>query len=78
MFHTLGFVREARGGSRHIDTAIVLTMGDLTADAPLLRVHSQCITSEMLGSLRCDCNDQLKMAMAAIAEEGRGLVIYEH
>jgi len=78
VFHTLGFVREARGGSRHIDTAIVLTMGDLTADAPLLRVHSQCITSEMLGSLRCDCNDQLKMAMAAIAEEGRGLVIYEH
>src|ERR1700730_907335 len=47
-------------------------------EAPLLRIHSQCFTGEALGSLRCDCNDQLTMAMRAIAEEGRGLVIYEY
>ena len=46
--------------------------------APLVRIHSQCFTSEVLGSLRCDCNDQLELAMRVIAEEGRGVVIYEH
>jgi GTP cyclohydrolase II len=53
-------------------------MGDLTEGVPLLRIHSQCFTGEVLGSLRCDCRDQLEMAMQAIAEEGRGLVIYEY
>ena len=43
-----------------------------------MRVHSQCLTGEVLGSLRCDCNDQLDIAMRAIAEEGRGLLIYEY
>jgi len=45
---------------------------------PLLRVHSQCLTGEMFGSLRCDCGGQLELAMQAIAREGRGLVIYEY
>jgi len=53
-------------------------MGDLTQGIPLLRIHSQCFTGEVLGSLRCDCRDQLEMAMQAIAEEGRGVVIYEY
>src|SRR5258705_2578294 len=53
-------------------------MGDVRQGTPLLRIHSQCFTSEVLGSLRCDCGDQLEIAMRAIAEEGRGLVIYEH
>ena len=56
----------------------LIVMGDLTQDAPLLRIHSQCFTGEALGSLRCDCGDQLAMAMQAIAKEGRGLVIYEY
>ena len=43
-----------------------------------MRIHSQCFTGEVLGSLRCDCNDQLDIAMRAIAAEGRGLLIYEH
>ena len=55
-----------------------MVLGDLTEHAPLVRIHSQCFTGEVLGSLRCDCNDQLEIAMQAIAEEGRGLVIYEH
>ncbi len=55
-----------------------MILGDLTEGAPLVRIHSQCFTGEVLGSLRCDCNDQLEIAMRAIAEEGRGLVIYEY
>ena len=61
-----------------METALALIMGDLTAGTPLLRIHSQCFTGEILGSLRCDCHDQLEMAMRAIAEEGRGLVTYEY
>ena len=53
-------------------------MGDLNNGVPLLRIHSQCLTGEVLGSLRCDCRDQLEMAMQAIAKEGRGLVLYEY
>jgi 3,4-dihydroxy-2-butanone 4-phosphate synthase/GTP cyclohydrolase II len=63
------------------DSAIALVLGDLceqNADVQLLRVHSQCLTSEAFGSLRCDCAEQLEIALRAISEEGRGLVIYEH
>jgi 3,4-dihydroxy 2-butanone 4-phosphate synthase/GTP cyclohydrolase II len=65
-------------GAHQVETAIALVLGDLTEGAPLVRIHSQCFTGEVLGSLRCDCNEQLEIAMRAIAAEGRGLVIYEH
>jgi 3,4-dihydroxy-2-butanone 4-phosphate synthase/GTP cyclohydrolase II len=78
LFRTLGFEREIMNGTRRIETALALVLGDLAGGAPLLRVHSQCLTGEVLGSLRCDCNEQLELAMQAIAEEGRGLVIYEY
>src|SRR4051812_43229538 len=78
MFTAIGFEREISNGTRRVETALAIVMGDLTEGAPLLRIHSQCFTGEMLGSLRCDCRDQLEMAMRAIAEEGRGLVIYEY
>ena len=77
MFIAAGFKRAAKG-SAQIDTALALIMGDLRRKAPLLRIHSQCFTGEGLGSLRCDCSDQLSMAMRAIAAEGEGLVIYEY
>jgi len=77
-FRALAFERVISNGTQHIETALALILGDLTEGAPLLRIHSQCFTGEMLGSLRCDCHDQLEMAMQAIAEEGRGLVIYEY
>ena len=78
-FETLGFEREVLNGTRHVETALAFVLGDLKDDgAPLVRVHSQCFTGEVLGSLRCDCGDQLDLAMRAIAEEGRGVVIYEH
>src|SRR5437016_14123829 len=78
VFQIFGFEREILNGSRHVETAMAMVMGDLTDGAPLLRIHSQCFTGEVLGSLRCDCNEQLEIAMRAIAGEGRGLVIYEH
>ena len=77
-FRILGFEREILNGSRRVETALAMILGDLTEGAPLIRIHSQCFTGEVLGSLRCDCNDQLDIAMRAIAEEGRGLLIYEH
>jgi 3,4-dihydroxy-2-butanone 4-phosphate synthase/GTP cyclohydrolase II len=77
-FQVLGFERVILNGSRHVETALAMVMGELTDDAPLVRIHSQCFTGEVLGSLRCDCNDQLEIAMRTIAKEGRGLVIYEH
>jgi len=77
MFSAVGFERAANACARS-DTAIAMVMGDLRHRAPLLRIHSQCSTGEGLGSLRCDCSDQLSMAMRSIAVEGRGLVIYEY
>ena len=52
-------------------------MGDVATDEPVLvRVHSQCLTGDVFGSLRCDCGEQIQMAMKKIAEEGRGVVLY--
>jgi GTP cyclohydrolase II len=78
MFAAIGFERDASNGSQRVETALALVLGDPTEGAPLLRIHSQCVTGEVLGSLRCDCCEQLEMAMQAIAKEGRGLVIYEY
>jgi GTP cyclohydrolase II len=78
MFEAIGFERDISNGTQRVETALAMVMGDPTEGVPLLRIHSQCFTGEVLGSLRCDCRDQLEMAMQAIAEEGRGLVIYEY
>ncbi|MEA3074820.1 MAG: 3,4-dihydroxy 2-butanone 4-phosphate synthase / cyclohydrolase [Alphaproteobacteria bacterium] len=78
MFRALGFERDIVNGVHQVETALALVLGDVTAGVPLVRIHSQCFTGEMLGSLRCDCRDQLEMAMQAIAKEGRGLLIYEY
>jgi GTP cyclohydrolase II len=78
MFDAIGFQRDSSNGTRRVETALAIAMGDLTQGVPMLRIHSQCFTGEVLGSLRCDCHDQLEMAMQAIAKEGRGLVIYEY
>ncbi len=47
-------------------------------DPPLVRIHSQCLTGDVFHSLRCDCRSQLELSLNLIAEEGRGLLIYEH
>jgi 3,4-dihydroxy-2-butanone 4-phosphate synthase/GTP cyclohydrolase II len=78
VFQTIGFERAASNGSGQVETALAIILGNLTEDAPLVRIHSQCLTGEVLGSLRCDCGEQLETALRVIAGEGRGLVIYEH
>src|ERR1700726_5258326 len=77
-FDAIGYERDVSNDTRRVESALAMVMGDPTEGVPLLRIHSQCFTGEVLGSLRCDCHDQLEMAMQAIAEEGRGLVIYEY
>ena len=56
---------------------LVFVMGDLTkVDAPLVRLHSSCFTGDLLESLRCDCGDQLHMALDVIRNEGTGVLVY--
>jgi GTP cyclohydrolase II len=62
-----------------LEECVVLRMGDVSAgDPPLVRIHSQCLTGDVFHSLRCDCRSQLELSLNLIAEEGRGLLIYEH
>ena len=56
---------------------LALVKGVVDDGAPVLvRMHSECLTGEVFGSLRCDCGDQLRASMAAIAQEGRGVIVY--
>ena len=59
------------------EEAVALVMGDVHSAPPLVRVHSQCLTGDVFGSLRCDCRQQLEMALSLIAGEGAGILIYE-
>ncbi len=57
--------------------SIALVMGELSGDSPtLVRVHSQCVTGDVFGSLRCDCGDQLSVALETIAKAGTGVFLY--
>ena len=76
-FEAIGFARDQGTGGQTAEAALALVLGDLTQGVALLRIHSQCLTGEVFGSMRCDCGGQLELAMEAIAQEGRGLVIYE-
>ena len=70
-FRTIVF--ETAGGHVHL----ALIRGDLGGDSPVLtRLHSECLTGDVLGSLRCDCGVQLRMALRTVAAEGRGIVLY--
>jgi GTP cyclohydrolase II len=84
-FSALGFERPDLSRGR-LETAIALILGKSLRsnaggaplrEAPLVRLHSECLTGDALQSLRCDCGQQLELAMRTIAEEGRGLLIYE-
>lgn len=55
---------------------VALVMGDIAGRDVLCRVHSECITSEVFGSMRCDCREQLEAGLRRIAKEGRGVLIY--
>ena len=66
-----------------IEGAVALVMGDPATMAgpdgipPIVRIHSQCLTGDVFHSLRCDCHDQLHLALRRIADEGAGIVLYE-
>ena len=79
-FRILGFegIPDPGDPSRKpVEAAVALTMGDLHSGPPIVRIHSQCLTGDVFHSLRCDCHDQLHLALRTIAAEGAGIVLYE-
>ena len=77
-FRILGF----EGNHRDPETgrpeaAVALVMGDICSQPPLVRIHSQCLTGDVFHSLRCDCRQQLELALQLIAEAGAGILLYE-
>jgi GTP cyclohydrolase II len=86
-FRILGFEGLTLPGDparKSVESAIALVMGDVKALAtdggsvsPIVRIHSQCLTGDVFHSLRCDCHDQLHLALTRIADEGCGILIYE-
>jgi len=75
-FRIHGFRLEASQNGKP-EEAVALVMGDVHSAPPLVRVHSQCLTGDVFGSLRCDCRQQLEMALSMTAGEGAGILIYE-
>jgi GTP cyclohydrolase II len=75
-FRIHGFRLESEPGSKP-EEAVALVMGDVHSSPALVRIHSQCLTGDVFGSLRCDCRQQLELALALIASEGAGILIYE-
>lgn len=71
-FEIIGYIDKLTGKEH-----IALVKGDVSDGEPvLIRVHSECLTGDVLGSLRCDCGDQLAAALKAINKEGRGILLY--
>ena len=66
-----------RDGQPSKETLVALVMGDVHSHPPLVRIHSQCLTGDVFGSLRCDCRQQLEMSLSMIAAEGAGVLVYE-
>ncbi len=56
---------------------VALVMGDVSSTPPIVRIHSQCLTGDVFGSLRCDCRLQLELALRTIADAGAGILLYE-
>src|ERR1700693_1194558 len=65
------------GDGAKTEEAVALVMGEVQSGSPLVRIHSQCLTGDVFGSLRCDCRQQLEMSLSMIAHEGAGVLIYE-
>ena len=77
-FRLLAFERDfEQDGVTCQQTALALVLGEIGRSPTLVRIHSQCLTGEALGSLRCDCAPQLHMALSLISEEGAGVLVYE-
>jgi len=59
------------------EEAVALVMGDIHSAPPLVRIHSQCLTGDVFHSMRCDCRQQLELALSMITQAGAGILIYE-
>jgi GTP cyclohydrolase II len=64
-------------GKDEVEGLVALVMGDIHSAPPVVRIHSQCLTGDVFGSLRCDCRLQLELALGRIAQEGAGILLYE-
>ena len=60
-----------------VEGLVALVMGDIYSAPALVRIHSQCLTGDVFGSLRCDCRLQLELALGQISEAGAGILLYE-
>jgi GTP cyclohydrolase II len=69
---------DKHAGVPRTETVLALTLGNIHSAPPLVRIHSQCMTGEVFHSMRCDCYEQLHLALRAIAEQGAGVLVYEH
>lgn len=77
-FRIYGFRGESGSdGTKRVEEAVALVMGDVKSHPPLVRVHSQCLTGDVFHSLRCDCRQQLELSLSMITDEGAGILIYE-
>ena len=83
-FRIFGFegTPEKANGTRNGNTpakeeAVALVMGDIHAAPPLVRIHSQCLTGDVFHSMRCDCRQQLELALSLITRAGAGILLYE-
>ena len=77
-FRIYGFrAASASDAAPRVEEAVALVMGDIHSTSPLVRIHSQCLTGDVFHSLRCDCRQQLEMALSMIRDEGAGVLIYE-
>ncbi len=86
-FRILGFegmlVPAQANGNGHscpqtpVEELVAMVMGDVHSAPPMVRIHSQCLTGDVFGSLRCDCRLQLELALGQIAAEGAGILLYE-
>ncbi len=81
-FRILGFegtqtAERCANGTGKVEGLVALVMGDVRSTPPLVRIHSQCLTGDVFGSLRCDCRLQLELALTRIAEAGAGILLYE-
>ena len=68
---------ESAQHGKRVEGLVALVMGDIHSAPPLIRIHSQCLTGDVFGSLRCDCRLQLELALTRITAEGAGILLYE-
>ena len=77
-FRLLAFEGVRPDNPERVETALTLVLGDIWGSPPIVRIHSQCTTGDVFHSLRCDCRDQLHLALQVIADEQAGIILYEH